>query len=384
MVGSQVPVAVVGLDVNGLGVVRALHRAGIRALALDTDFSKPPARTRYARKIPVSETAGAGLIDALCHLRKQFSENPVLILTQESSVATLSAAKDRIAPLYRFVMPEHGLMEQLMSKTGFQALAERHGFPIPRAVCVDKSGGPQAVRELKFPCVMKPTKKDAGYGARFAKAYRVEGYADVERLWRDMRELIDEVIVQEWIEGGDSSVYFCLQYRPKSPGRPVSFVGRKLSQWPPLVGGTAACEPAPDVKDELLALTDRFFEAVGFAGLCSMEYKRDDRDGRFYMVEPTVGRTDYQEEVAVLNGVNIPYAAYCDAAGLALPQPEPGGTAAMWRDTAGYARALLAGGSAPRPAPAPGLRVYDAIFRFDDPMPYLALRWEGIARRLRK
>lgn len=382
MVRSQIPVVVLGLDVNGLGVVRALHRAGVRAIVLDTDFSKPCARTRHGTKIAIGEMTGPGLVDALCGLRTRFSENPVLILTQETSVVALSGLRDRIAPLYRLVMPDHTLMEQLLSKTGFQALAERHGFPIPRAVRVTRSGGLEAARGLKFPCVMKPVKRDLGYIARFAKAYRVQSASEVERLWRDMREVIDEVIVQEWIAGGDANVYFCLQYRSALQGRSVSFTGRKLLQWPPLVGGTASCEPAPDVKDTLTELTDRFFAAVGFAGLCSMEYKRDDRDGRFYMVEPTVGRTDYQEEIAALNGVNIPYAAYCDAAGLALPEAEPMKGPAAWRDPAGYANALRAGGAGPQTAP--GLRIYDAYFRISDPMPYLALRWEGIARRLRR
>ena len=41
-----------------------------------------------------------------------------------------------------------------------------------------------------------------------------------------------------------------------------------------------------------------------------MEFKRDARTGEFLMIEPTVGRVDWQEEVATLNGVNIPLAAY--------------------------------------------------------------------------
>ena len=40
---------------------------------------------------------------------------------------------------------------------------------------------------------------------------------------------------------------------------------------------------------------------------------------RFVAVEPTVGRTDYQSEIAVLNGNNIPYIAYCDMVNLKLP-----------------------------------------------------------------
>src|SRR5262249_12115481 len=114
---------------------------------------------------------------------------------------------------------------------------------------------------------------------------------------------------QEWIEGGDDSIYFCLQYRGRDAAV-VSFTGRKLRSWPPRIGGTASCVSAPEYRDALERMTDEFFSAVGFIGMCSIEFKRDTRTGQFLMIEPTVGRTDFQEEVATLNGVNIPVAAY--------------------------------------------------------------------------
>ena len=46
-----------------------------------------------------------------------------------------------------------------------------------------------------------------------------------------------------------------------------------------------------------------------------MEYKHDERTGKFYMIEPTICRTDFQEGVAIANGVNIPLIAYQDIIG---------------------------------------------------------------------
>jgi hypothetical protein len=203
----------------------------------------------------------------------------------------------------------------------------------------------------------------------------------VDRLWSGMREVVDEIIVQEWIEGGDSDVYFCLQYRPEKD-RSVSFVGRKLCQWPMLVGGTACCAPAPEAGDKLIALTDAFFAAVGFVGIGSMEYKRDTRDGRFYMVEPTVGRTDYQEEIAFLNGVNIPLAAYLGELGRSAPPPDPPGRAHAWVDPIGYARARNAGAPDVMAKFASGMKICDAYFRADDPMPYVSMKLQPLLRRL--
>jgi predicted ATP-grasp superfamily ATP-dependent carboligase len=196
-----------------------------------------------------------------------------------------------------------------------------------------------------------------------------------------MREVVGEIVVQEWIEGDDADVYFCLQYRP--PGGPsVSFAGRKICQWPLLVGGTASCMPAPEAEAELKTLTDNFFEAVGFVGIGSMEYKRDVRDGRFYMVEPTVGRSDYQEEIATLNGTNIPLATYCGELGLPPPRRVKVDPPRAWRDPIGYANARMAGAPDPMLQFSPGIRVYDAYFRARDPMPYVASKLQAIRMRL--
>src|SRR4029077_16877616 len=127
----------------------------------------------------------------------------------------------------------------------------------------------------------------------------------------------------------------------------VSFVGRKICQWPVEEGGTASCMPAPDAAGELPEMTDGFFSAVGFVGVGSMEYKRDRRDGKFYMVEPTVGRTDYQEEVATLNGVNIPLAAYRAELGLNPIAPVAAAPPRAWRDPLGFANAQSAGFKGP-------------------------------------
>jgi predicted ATP-grasp superfamily ATP-dependent carboligase len=378
------PALVAGLDLNGLGVLRALESRGVRTIALDTDFDKPTAATRFGEKRRVNTLSGPEFVNELLALRSRFDNDPVLILTQEASVVSVAAEHKRLSGAYRFTMPSQELMDDLMDKLRFQALAERHGFPIPRAVRVTAANGFEALADLGYPCVVKPPTKDPEYGARFAKAYKVFGANEVMALWAKMREVVDEVIVQEWIEGSDSDVYFCLQYRPLDGSRAASFVGRKICQWPLLVGGTASCMPAPDVADELIALTDGFFARTGFVGIGSMEYKRDPRDGRFYMIEPTVGRTDYQEEIAVLNGVNIPYAAYCGALGLPLPKQFPRKRLRAWRDPVGYARARGAGAPDPIRRFSPNVKIYDAYFRVNDPMPYLSLKLGAVHRRLKR
>src|SRR5687768_661485 len=164
---------VAGIDLNGLGVLRALGRAGVATVALDTELQKPTIATRFGVKLRIRALSGSLFVDDLLELRQRFTSNPVLILTQEASVATVSGARDRLAAGYHFTMPGGQLVEDLLDKLKFQALAERFRFPVPRAVRLTRSEGAAAVRDLRFPCVLKPTTKDAEHAKRFGKAYKV-------------------------------------------------------------------------------------------------------------------------------------------------------------------------------------------------------------------
>ena len=375
---------VVGGDLNGLGVVRSLAKAGVPTVILDTDLTKPTLLTRFGSKIHVPALSGEPFIESLVQVARRLKQKPVLILTQEDSVATVSCHQEQLNKLYFFSMPSKSTMQMLMNKSSFQRSAEDFNCPIPRSVRLTPNIDLERIHLLRFPCVIKPLVKNEEYSRRFAKAYKVSSARDAAQLWTEMSTAVSEAIMQEWIEGNDSDVFFCLQYRGPSGAPPVSFVGRKVCQWPPMIGGTASCVSAPDAFDELVTATNNYFEAVGFIGLCSMEYKRDTRDNRFYMVEPTVGRTDYQEEIATLNGVNIPFAAYCGelgrkhAASISIYPPR------AWRDSMSYAKARLAGAPDQLQVISPGARVIDALFRATDPVPYVATAFEPVSRRIRR
>jgi D-aspartate ligase len=59
---------------------------------------------------------------------------------------------------------------------------------------------------------------------------------------------------------------------------------------------------APEAQSIIEPLTKAFFDAIRSIGMCSMEFKHDRLINKFLMIEPTVGRTNWQEEVASLDG----------------------------------------------------------------------------------
>jgi len=102
-----------------------------------------------------------------------------------------------------------------------------------------------------------------------------------------------------------------------------------------------------------------------------MEYKRDARSGTFRMVEPTIGRTDYQEEVATLNGINLPYAAYCAELDIPVMQPVSTKWPFVWQDRPADSQSAAAQNQSIRQGFPDGCVVVEASWRWHDPMPTL-------------
>jgi D-aspartate ligase len=230
-------------------------------------------------------------------------------------VRTLSERRAALNPNILLSFPEDGKVRMLLDKSVFYRHAAERGFRIAPMYGLTDWSTDRLERQAQFPCILKTAAKM--YVPGMQKAYRIADAAQLRQTVRHLAALEglrpQHLVLQEWVPGGDGDVVFCMQYYG-SDGQPmVSFVGRKIRQWRPETGGTASAEPWASA--EAVAETTRFFTGLGMRGICSMEFKRSPADGRLYMIEPTVGRADYQEGVAVANGSNIPYAAYCDAAG---------------------------------------------------------------------
>jgi D-aspartate ligase len=381
---AQIPAVVVGGSDNcgGLGVVRSLGRAGVPVIAVDCEITAPALHSRYARKVVMPELSGYSLVQNLVALQARLNSRPVLFLTSDEAVLTVSEHRAELQGGYRFRLPDHECLAALMKKNDFQRIALDHGLPVPRSVRIRSVNELGTLAELSFPCVVKPSFKTQDYLTHeFERGYPVASLDEAESVTRRILPVLSDLIVQEWIEGPDTAIYFCLMYRGDN-GAVSSFTGRKLTIWPPAVGTTASCTSAPEAHDELHRLTEAFFAAVAFVGMGSMEYKRDARTGAFFMIEPTVGRVDWQEEIATLNGVNIPLAAYRHEIGAAAAPARVRSQAVIWRDRARHWKATRA-----NPAAAvwlPATQVRDAYWRLTDPLPALFHALTMFMRTLRR
>ncbi len=370
---ARTPAVIIGADANGLGTIRSLGKASVPVFVLDDDMRRPGMHSRYARPVVVSAMSGPALVDGLLTLRARLDHRPVLFMTSDAQVRTVSEYRSRLEDAFHLRLPDHSCVCELLHKWSFHRVAERHGFPVPRTIVIRDESEIAGLAAIRFPAVVKPGTKELISSNRVPRACRVMSREQAETLCRQILPAAPDLIVEEWIEGAENDVYFCLQYRATDGVTVRSFTGRKLRSWPPQTGSTASCVAAPEVESILESLTKGFFDAIRFVGMCSMEFKRDRQIDKFLMVEPTVGRTDWQEEIASLHGINIPLAAYCYELGMPLPAAETVRDPVIWLDPPSYWRSMLVSKSFRDQRPA-GVKVKSACWRRDDPVP-LAFFW---------
>ncbi|WP_230625763.1 carboxylate--amine ligase [Cupriavidus necator] len=359
---AEMPAAVVvGGELGGLGLVRSLSGQGIPVIVAETKHAAPALWSRHARRHGIRSFVGRNFIDDMVALARQLGHRPVLYLTDEDAVHSVSEAREELSLWYRFRLPSAQGVRMLSSKAAFHRFAQDHDFPVPRTVILNGQFDVPQLSSLHFPCVIKPDDKRQALSGDKERAIRVESLAEGQDHARAMLRTPGGIVAQEWINGPQSNIYFTLFYRGKDGKAAAVFTGRKLACWPPDIGSTAVCVGAPEAHSELGRITLDFARCAGFDGMGSMEYKWDDNHQRFVMIEPTVGRIDWQEEIATLCGVNIPLAAYRHELELPDLPGAPANPGAVWRAT--FIRGAPAG------LMAPGARTFDGYFRWDDPLP---------------
>jgi predicted ATP-grasp superfamily ATP-dependent carboligase len=312
---------VVGLDcITGLQTARILAARGVPVIGLAANPEHFAARTNVCRRILRAPTDGEGLVPVLEALAGRLGRRAVLVPCSDGAVLELSLRRERLAAGYHLALPAHPVVEQLLHKPAMVRLAASLGMRVPACREVhDRADLERAIATLRFPVTLKPARKDERWTAHTTrKAFRAEGPDELVARFEACLGFSERFLVQEWIEGPESELFSCNCYFGREGEALVSFVARKVRQWPPETGTSSlgvACR-AEAVRDETL----RFFRRLDYRGLGYVEMKRDRRDGKFWLVEPNVGRPTGRSAIAEAAGVELLYTMYCDLAGLPLPE----------------------------------------------------------------
>jgi predicted ATP-grasp superfamily ATP-dependent carboligase len=125
------------------------------------------------------------------------------------------------------------------------------------------------------------------------------------------------LMLQEYIPGGDDTIWMFNGYFNATSECLVGFTGRKLRQTPIHTGMTSLgiC-----LRNDVVAKTTKeFMQALGYRGILDIGYRYDARDGQYKVldVNPRIGAT-FRLFVAD-NGIDVARALYLDLTGQIVP-----------------------------------------------------------------
>jgi predicted ATP-grasp superfamily ATP-dependent carboligase len=309
-----------------LGIARSLGRLGVPVYAMDANPGGPSSASRYLRRRYIVDLPpDASLAQTTQHLveaGRRLGSRAVLIPTWDDISVAVAEAYPALQE--HFLIPDQpqGLARSLASKKGMYRLAVEHGVPTPR------SSFPSSIEEVHayaaeatFPVMIKGIN-----GYRLAKRagrtlFLVERPEELVRRYVEIEDPLEpNVMLQEYIPGGDDAVWMFNGYFDGRSECLFGMTGQKLRQWPPYAGTTTlgVCRPNGTVVEQ----TRRWMKAVGYRGMIDMGYRFDARDGQYKVldVNPRIGST-FRLFVGRL-GVDTVRAHYLDMTGQSVPVDE--------------------------------------------------------------
>jgi predicted ATP-grasp superfamily ATP-dependent carboligase len=318
---SKLPYAIIiGLDcITGLQSARLLARHGVPVIGLAKDPENFCCKTRVVEKIVLVNTASEEFVELLETLGPTLQQKAVLFPCTDMSVLTLSRNRRRLEAWYHIALPEPETVEMLMDKVSFYTYAEKAGLPIPQTFFLkNRRDAEKAASQLTYPCILKPPFKTPTWEKNTrAKVYKVGSPEELLALYDQCSGWAELLMAQQWVEGNDASLYSCNCYFDAQSTPLVTFIARKLRQWPPETG--TSCLGEEIRNDVVLEESIRLFSTVNYHGLGYVEMKRDEPTGKHYIIEPNIGRPTGRSAIAEAGGVELLYTKYCDLLNLPLP-----------------------------------------------------------------
>ena len=372
------------LVMGDVDMVRALGVAGISSafFGFDDDAGRLSRHVRASLPWIDQWERQDELVEALLAFARTQPDPLVLCPQTDATLLVASRYRERLAERFRFALADAELIEQLVDKGRFQALAAERGLPVPPAQRLRPvAGGPPPALEVPFPLVIKPLTRTPGWAglAGSSKALHVLDDEDFATVWPELSELPTELLAQQLIAGPESRIESFHVYVDESGAIAGAFTGRKIRTFPLDYGHSTAVEivPLPDVAE----LGRDVVARLGLKGVAKLDFKRDD-GGRLHLLEinPRFNLWHYPGAIA---GVNLPALVYADLTGRGRPPVAAQPRRIAWVDPLQDMRAAHASGVSPLAwlRFLAGCRAICGL-AWADPAPFLRGKlWGAISRR---
>ena len=367
-----------------MDLVRPLGLAGVRCAVVGAPGGAT-AHSRFTeRTIPWEGGCDDALVDRLLRFGAAQPDKPVLYMEEDAQLLMVSRHRDRLAAVFRFALADGDLVETLVDKGRFQALAERLDLPVPRTRRLRPLPGSEAPDlDLRYPVIVKPLTRRPPWDEieGLGKAIRLEGPEELRALWPRLIPVGIDLLAQELIPGPETRIESHHVYIDAGGNVAGEFTGRKIRTYPVDYGHSTALT-ITDIDGEgadVAALGRGIAARIGLTGVAKFDFKRDP-DGRLHLLEINP-RFNLWHHLGAVAGVNLPALVHADLTGRPRPAPAKARPGACWCHISKDRLAARDSGLSTARWLAWVARCEAKAITPDDPMPFLRPKLDRLLAR---
>jgi predicted ATP-grasp superfamily ATP-dependent carboligase len=255
------------------------------------------------------------------HFGASQSQPTALFYEGDWELLLISRNWNQLSQVFRFVIPEPALVEDLVAEGRFQALAERLDLPVPAARCINASSAKPSDIDLRSPVVIKPARHSdpwrliEGAGEGSNKAMFVDTEEVLRKLWPRLALVNLDLLIQEAVPGSESQIERYHVYVDQQGTTVAEFTWWKIRTYPATYGHSTALETtdAADIK----TLGRDIVQKLDLRSVAKCDFKRGP-DGALHLLEINP-RFNLLHHLGAIAGVNVP--ALVSANLIGLPRP---------------------------------------------------------------
>ena len=317
------PVVILGANTHGsLGIMRSLGRLGVPIHAVCAPPRGPASFSAYCKSTVVWDFAHAKAEDTCSYLLEYaqwIGKRSILIPTWDEMAVFAAEHYDVLKSGFIYPQQSPRLAQSLCDKKEMARLARQFAVPTPEVVFPESLDDVlKYVETAHFPVMLKGidgNKLKERTGKKMVVVHNPQQLREMYIALEDPEQ--PNLMLQEYIPGGDDSIWMFNGYFNGQSECLAAFTGRKLRQTPVHVGMTSLgiC-----LRNDVVAETTKgFMRALGYRGVLDIGYRYDARDGQYKVLDinPRIGAT-FRLFVAE-NGMDVARALYLDMTGQPVP-----------------------------------------------------------------
>ena len=305
----------------GLSAIRCLGSQGIPVTAVDYSQTDTYGfASKYCKEKLIAPHYKDHPLETISFLEeygKKQELKPVLLPSADAYVELMEPYYQRLRQYYLLPDTPPGLNTDLLNKASLRELAQKHGVLTPETILPGEEGFYDRVEaEIGYPCLVKPFMSHSFVSKFRAKMFTVKNREELQKALGRVEEAKIPVFVQRIISGFDDHMYTFNAYLDQRGKVTHWMTCQKQRQYPINFGASVYTKQR--YVPELFKIGAPFLEDVGFRGLAEIEFKKDARSGKFYLIEVNVRLSNLSSLFAKV-GLNMPYIMYRDLTGNPLP-----------------------------------------------------------------